>query len=43
MSKNIVVLSGSPRRGGNTDKLAAAFIEGVEALQKRQDGGFEIA
>ncbi len=31
MSKNIVVLSGSPRKGGNTDMLAAAFIEGAES------------
>ncbi len=29
MSQKIVVLSGSPRKGGNTDKLAAAFIEGA--------------
>jgi multimeric flavodoxin WrbA len=31
MGKNIVILSGSPRKGGNTDLLAAAFIEGAEA------------
>jgi multimeric flavodoxin WrbA len=30
MSKNILVLSGSPRRGGNTEKLAVAFLEGAE-------------
>ena len=34
MSKNIVVLSGSPRREGNTERLAAAFIEGAEAAGK---------
>ena len=34
MSKNIVVLSGSPRKGGNTDMLAAAFIEGAQAAGK---------
>lgn len=34
MSKNIVVLSGSPRKGGNTDILAAAFIEGAESAGK---------
>ena len=34
MSKNIVVLSGSPRKGGNTDKLAAAFKEGAESAGK---------
>jgi multimeric flavodoxin WrbA len=31
MSKNIVILSGSPREGGNTDKLVAAFIEGAKS------------
>jgi multimeric flavodoxin WrbA len=31
MGKNIVVLSGSPRRGATTDKLAGAFIKGAEA------------
>ena len=31
MGKNIVVMSGSPRKGGNTDMLAAAFIDGAEA------------
>jgi multimeric flavodoxin WrbA len=31
MGKNIVVLSGSPRKDGNTDKLTAAFIEGAES------------
>ncbi|WP_224982987.1 flavodoxin family protein [Geomonas agri] len=30
MSKNILVLSGSPRKGGNTDKLADAFTAGAE-------------
>ncbi len=34
MSKNIVLLSGSPRKGGNTDMLAAAFIEGAQAAGK---------
>ena len=34
VSKNIVVLSGSPRKGGNTDKLAAAFVEGVQSAGK---------
>jgi multimeric flavodoxin WrbA len=29
MSKNILVLTGSPRKGGNTDKLADAFITGA--------------
>jgi multimeric flavodoxin WrbA len=31
MSKNIVVLFGSPRQDGNTDKLTAAFIEGAKS------------
>ncbi|QXE92766.1 flavodoxin family protein [Geomonas subterranea] len=30
MSKNILVLTGSPRKGGNTDKLAEAFTCGAE-------------
>jgi multimeric flavodoxin WrbA len=30
MSKRIVVLSGSPRKGGNTDRLTEAFIEGAK-------------
>ncbi len=34
MSKNIVLLSGSPRKGGNTDKLAAAFAQGAESVGK---------
>ena len=34
MSNNIVVLSGSPRKGGNTDRLAVAFVEGAESAGK---------
>jgi hypothetical protein len=34
MSKNIVILSGSPRKGGNTDILVDAFKEGAEAAGK---------
>jgi len=34
MSKNIVVLSGSPRKEGNTDRLAAAFIDGAKSADK---------
>ncbi|UWP58108.1 flavodoxin family protein [Ruminococcus gauvreauii] len=30
MSENILVLTGSPRRGGNSDTLADAFIRGAE-------------
>ncbi|GHV48929.1 flavodoxin family protein [Synergistales bacterium] len=29
MGKNILVLSGSPRKGGTTDSLVSAFIEGA--------------
>jgi multimeric flavodoxin WrbA len=36
MSKNILVLTGSPRKGGNTDKLADAFISGA------RQGGHKI-
>lgn len=31
MGKNILVLTGSPRNGGNSDLLADAFIKGAEA------------
>ena len=34
VSNNIVILSGSPRKGGNTDTLAAAFKEGAESAGK---------
>ncbi|MCL2704018.1 MAG: flavodoxin family protein [Defluviitaleaceae bacterium] len=34
MSGNIVILSGSPRKGGNTDILANAFKEGAESAGK---------
>ncbi|MDR0396474.1 MAG: NAD(P)H-dependent oxidoreductase, partial [Oscillospiraceae bacterium] len=34
MAKNIVILSGSPRKGGNTDTLVDAFIEGAKASGK---------
>ena len=34
MGNNIVILSGSPRKDGNTDKLVAAFIEGAESAGK---------
>jgi len=34
MSKNIVVLSGSPRKDGNTERLAAAFIDGAKSAGK---------
>ena len=30
MAKNILVLTGSPRNGGNTDQLADAFIAGAQ-------------
>jgi len=34
MSKNILILSGSPRKNGNTDRLVAAFKESAEAEGK---------
>jgi len=34
MSKSIVVLSGSPRKDGNTVRLTEAFIDGAEAAGK---------
>ena len=34
MSKEIVILSGSPRKAGNTDTLVAAFKEGAESAGK---------
>ena len=31
MSRNkIIVLAGSPRRDGNTDRLVASFVKGAE-------------
>ena len=35
MSKNIVVFTGSPRTGGNTDILAGAFIDGALSAGNR--------
>jgi len=34
MTKSIVVLSGTPRKDGNSARLAEAFIEGAEAAGK---------
>ena len=34
MSKNIVLLFGSPRKNGNTAKLVASFVEGAESVGK---------
>lgn len=31
MSKKILVLTGSPRQGGNSDLMADAFIKGAQA------------
>ncbi|MCL1875915.1 MAG: flavodoxin family protein [Synergistaceae bacterium] len=31
MGKNIVILSGSPRKNATTDRLVAAFVEGAES------------
>jgi multimeric flavodoxin WrbA len=35
MSQNIVVLSGSPRKGGNTNRLTEACIDGAKAAGKK--------
>jgi multimeric flavodoxin WrbA len=35
MCKDILLLSGSPRRGGSTDKLAEAFVRGAESEGKK--------
>ena len=34
MCKNIVLLSGSPRKEGNTEKLAESFIKGAKSASK---------
>ncbi|MFP3153987.1 flavodoxin family protein [Lachnospiraceae bacterium ZAX-1] len=34
MSKNIVILSGSPRKSGTTDRLVDAFINGAKEVGK---------
>lgn len=31
MKKNVVVVTGSPRKGGNTDLMAEAFVKGAKA------------
>ncbi len=31
MAKNILVLTGSPRKGGNSETLAAAFVQGAQS------------
>jgi len=35
MSNNIVVLSGSPRKEGNTERLSAAFISSAQSTGKK--------
>jgi multimeric flavodoxin WrbA len=37
MGKNVVILSGSPRKGAATDRLVDAFIEGAQAAGNRVD------
>ncbi|MDR3319757.1 MAG: flavodoxin family protein [Desulfovibrio sp.] len=34
MSSNILVLSGSPRKNGNTERLMSAFVDGATAVGK---------
>ena len=31
MSKNVMIISSSPRKGGNSETLAASFAKGAEA------------
>lgn len=35
MSGHIILLSGSPRKGGNTDHLAEAFVDGARSAGKQ--------
>jgi multimeric flavodoxin WrbA len=35
MSKEILLITGSPRKGGNSDQLADAFIRGAEAAGRK--------
>lgn len=37
MSKNILILVGSPRKNGNTEALVNAFIEGAAAAGHQTD------
>ncbi len=37
MKKNVVVITGSPRKGGNSEALATAFIQGAQSV------GHEVA
>ena len=40
MSKNILILSGSPRKGGNSDILCDRFMEGARASGHRAEKVF---
>ena len=35
MSKKVLIISSTPRKGGNSDKLCDAFAEGAKELGKR--------
>ena len=48
MGKNIVVITGSPRKAGNTTALTAEFIRGTEEsitiiCTQKPDGGTNLA
>ena len=40
MSKNILILSGSPRKGGNSDILCDRFMEGARESGHRAEKVF---
>ena len=37
MSKNVLIISSSPRRGGNSDTLCDQFMQGAEEAGNRVD------
>ncbi len=41
MSKKITVITGSPRKNGNSDLLAEAFIQAAEKKDMRSSGSMQ--
>ena len=37
MTKNIIIISSSPRKGGNSDKLCDEFIKGAKETGKKTE------